>query len=229
MLSRRLIRLAVLVLLIVSATVGALMSPGLRHRHAGGTQPHSHANDPVSKANDTSHRHSHPDRHTHHHGHRHAQGHSHPHAAGSHHSHDEAVPQSTPHREHADAEQHSHPDDSASHIHVWLLGGELTLPDWSGDDAPEVALVEGSEAEAEAAPAGGQRKRSSDSDQFVEIRGPSLAGELVRLVLDFRALPAARYVLPGSRWRSNRRAVLDDTPAGRDRPSPPSPPPEIQA
>jgi len=227
------IRLAVVVLLIFSAAVGALMSPGLRHRHAGGTLPHSHANGLASKTNDASHRHSHSHRHTHHHGHSHAHGHahhhghSHAHAAGSHHSHDEAVPQSTPHREHADVEQHRHADSTASHIHVWLLGWELTLPDWSGGDVPVAAMPE--TPEAEAAPAGEQRMRSSDSDQFVEIRGPSLAGELVRLVLDFRVLPVARYVLPDNRWLSDRRAMLDDPSAGRDRPCPPSPPPEIQA
>lgn len=209
------------------------MSPGLRHRHAGGTQPHSHANGPASATNDISHRHSHPHRHTHHHGHGHAHGHahhhghSHAHAAGSHNSSGDSAQQSDRHHEHSGDESHSHVDSTAPHIHVWLLGWELTLPDLSGDDAQEVAMSR--TPEAEPAPAGGRRKRSSDSEHFVEIRGPSLAGELVRLVLDFRVLPVAPGVLPGSRCQNDWRAVLDDLPAGRDRPSPPSPPPESQA
>lgn len=209
------------------------MSPGLRHRHTGGTQPHSHANGPASATNDIPHRHSHPHNHTHHHGHSHAhghvhhRGHSHPHEDGSGQSSGEPPQQSARHHEHSGDAMDSHADSDTPHIHVWLLGWELTLPDLSGGDVPETAMSE--TPEAEAGPAGGQRTRSSNSDQFVEIRGPSLAGELVRLVLDFRVLPAARYLLSGSRWRSVRQAVLDDPPAGRDRPSPPSPPPEIQA
>lgn len=97
---------------------------GIRHRHDGGETAHSHGAGAHSRS------HSHSD------GHSHSHSHSHSHASGHSHTHSHAHPEPHAHDVESETEsEHVHPD--GAHVHVTILGFELTLPDWfPGEPAP---------------------------------------------------------------------------------------------
>jgi hypothetical protein len=90
-----------------SVLLSGIWSLGLRHAHAGGDKPHHHAEGLASGP-------IYGLRHTHPHVHRHGDGRPHSHS----HSQDDA----------ADAVQPSL-EAETPHVHLWLFGFELTLPD----------------------------------------------------------------------------------------------------
>lgn len=87
----------------------ALATPGVRHMHEGGDEPHDHSHS-------ATHSHSHSRSHSHKHGHSHAHGHGHHHTHGhAHHHHERAATIS------------AETSTNVWHTHISILGFVITL------------------------------------------------------------------------------------------------------
>lgn len=153
-------------------------------------------------------------RHTHEGGHT-AHSHAHPHATG-----------------HTHGNQHRHSHSDASHVHVMILGWELTLPDFFSSLEPSSAgiAVNPSRSVGDSrSPARLPSVHQTEHAREVELWPSFATGQFVRWVMELRLLP---IIPPGSgATEHGTRSVFSGETRyySRDRDAPTLPPPESQA
>ncbi len=206
------VRILICCSLIVSAVVGGMVIlPAIRHRHDGGGTAHSHGgnSDVVHSHSGHSHSHSHGSTHIHSHGAPH--GHESP---GHSHAQDEPDGGSS----HADhSHNHDHADhEPSAHIHLTLLGFELTLPDFLGGvSAPlldEKATSKGS---------------ASAKGDTIQLPVPFSFAQLVNLTLRWVAIVTPGVDPEGGGHELRVTLILSERDPGLDSAAPPVPPPKV--
>lgn len=165
---------------------GFLNAPGIRHRHDDGDVAHSHS----------AHSHSHP----------HVHGHSH------HHSH--------AHREHEGSrddstEAASVVEEPASHMHFYILGFELTLPDFFSEEPAPLVAVDSVRGQG-----------TSPAGDVIRLPSPFSLAELIHVTLRWTAIGCSGIQLEGTDHPFGRTVVASDINRGLDPSAPPLPPPQ---
>ena len=208
------VRILICLSLTVASIVGGmLILPAIRHRHDGGETAHSHGGHSADVHPNSGHTHSHSHSHGSSHKHRHDTAHCHDSFSHSH-TRDEHDGDSS-HADHSHG--HDHPDhEPSAHIHLTLLGFELTLPDFlSGVPAPLVDEKSTS------------KRSASTTRDTIQLPVPFSYAQLVNLTLRWVAI-VTPGVDPEDYGKEYRVAlILSERDPGVDGSAPPVPPPKV--